>query len=98
MITNFNEFITEGLNNMMVYKNKDKSKNIYKDTISYTIFKGNEMYHVECRGIEIVNWKYQGKVNLNLYSVNGTLVSGKNNIGLFINLQKTLEPVKKEIK
>ena len=94
MITKFENFIFEKINYMEVYLNKDKSKNIYKDTKSYTVFKGNEMYFAECKGIEIINWKYLGKVNRSIYSVNGKLISGKENIALFINFQKILEPIK----
>lgn len=71
-----------------IYKNNDKSS-----YYNYIILKGNDMYSVRIEPGHSMQWKYEGPIDKQIYSINGTLVKNPSKQMIYI-MQNTLKPIK----
>jgi hypothetical protein len=71
-----------------IYKNNNKS-----EYYNYIILKGNDMYSVKIEPGHSMQWKYEGAIDKQKYSINGTLVTKPSKEMIFI-LQNTLKPIR----
>lgn len=85
----YNDFINEENNVsksfLQIYKNNNKT-----DYYNYIVLKGEELYNVRIRAGEKMIYKYVGKIDKKIYSINGSLVKTPSE-KMIVILQKNIK-------
>lgn len=90
IVKTYNNFIneTESVSkaHLQIYKN-----NNIADYYNYIVLKGEELYNVRIRAGEKMIYKYIGKIDKKIYSINGSLIKTPSE-KMIVILQKNLNP------